>query len=104
MKFREATPIRHRRGVAFVTRARGCGLEDVRTPSYDVRPEAHALAALRKEAGLGLHDAASKLGMRAVELSGLEHGRLVPEDRGEWARLTAALKAPGTEAAIRGAR
>lgn len=92
MKLREVSPLVYRRSSAFVTHTRGCGLEDVRMPSYDVRPEARALSALRKDAGLGLHAAAGRIGIRAVELSGLEHGRLVPEDTGEWAKMAAKLK------------
>jgi len=88
VKLREATPYKHERGIAFVTRSRGCGLEDIRTPLYDVCPGARAISATRKEAGLGLRDAAIKFGIRAVELSGLESGRLVPEDPNEWATMT----------------
>jgi len=89
MRLREATPRTHVRAPGFVTRSRGCGLEDIRMPLYDVSPEAHALSALRKEIGLGLRDAASKLGIRAIELSELERGRLVPEN---WSKILETLK------------
>jgi hypothetical protein len=93
MKLRESTPAAHRRGPAFVTRSRGCGLEDVRTPVYNVSAPARELARLRSERGIGLRDAAAALGIRAVELSGLERGRFEPEDSGDWALMTSRLKA-----------
>lgn len=74
MKLREANVMAYSRGVAFVTRARGCGLEDVRVPVYTICYEARAFYELRRSSGLGLRDAASALGIRAIELSGLEHG------------------------------
>lgn len=85
MKLREAAPVRHTRGPAFVTSVRGCTLADIRTPSFALASEARALAERRLELGLGLRDAAIRLGIRAIELSGLEHGRLVPENPGDWA-------------------
>lgn len=87
VKLREAEPIGYERGAAFVTRSRGCGLEDVRTPVYNVSAPAGALRTARKVAGLGLRDAASVIGIRAVELGGLERGRLVPEDPLDWAEI-----------------
>ena len=87
MRFTEATPTRYERSPAFVTRERGCSLEDVRRPVFIIGSQAQGLTRRRKELGLGLRDAAARLGMRAVELSGLEHGRLVPVDREEWARM-----------------
>lgn len=87
MKLIKADPSGYERSAAFVTRARGCTLEDVRTPVYPVSARAGALRVLRRTKGLGLRDAASLLGIRAVELSGLERGRLVPEDEGEWMNM-----------------
>ena len=87
MKLIEAEPSGYERGAAFVTRARGCGLEDVRTPIYNVSAPAGALRTARRVAGLGLRDAASMIGVRAVELGGLERGRLVPEDPLDWAEM-----------------
>lgn len=89
---RASVPVSYRRGAAFVTRARGCGLEDVRTPVYTLSRQATDLATYRKELGLGLRDAANRIGIRAVELSGLEHGRLVPEDPSDWERMMGALE------------
>lgn len=89
MKLREATPRTHVRASGFVTRARGCQLEDIRMPLYDVSPEARELSALRKRIGLGLRDAACKLGLRAIDLSELERGRLVPEN---WTKILETLK------------
>lgn len=87
MKLRAAEPAGYERGPAFVTRARGCGLEDVRTPVYEKGSNAAALRLLRTHAKLGLRDAASALGISAVELSGLERGRLVPEDKNDWLKM-----------------
>lgn len=92
MKLIEVTPSAHRRGAAFVTRSRGCGLEDVRTPVYNVSEEARQLSVLRRERGIGLRDAAAALGIRAVELSGLEHGRLAPEEPGDWQQMASKVK------------
>jgi hypothetical protein len=93
MKLREATPLEHRRGTAFVSRERGCGMEDVRTPVFNVSIEARGLLELRKQLGLGLSEAANKIGIRAVELSELEHGKLVPEGgRKDWINMAEALK------------
>lgn len=92
MRLREATPIEHRRSAAFVTRTRGCGLEDVRTPVYVVSVEAKGLLELRKQFGLGLRDAAGKIGIKAVELSGLEQGRLVPEGAADWMKMAEVLR------------
>jgi len=93
MKLREATPTNYRRGAAFTTRARGCGMEDVRMPVYVVSDEARGLLELRKQLGIGLRDAASKLGLRAVDLSALERGQLVPEGGiADWVKMAEALK------------
>jgi hypothetical protein len=61
-------------------------------PTYFISSEAIALSALRAELGIGLRDAASKLGIRAVDLAGLEHGRLVPEDSNLWETMIRALR------------
>ena len=87
MKLVAVEPSRYERGAAFITCVRGCTLEDVRTPVYPSSTRAGALRTLRKVARLGLRDAASMLGVRAVELSGLERGRLVPEDESEWLKM-----------------
>ncbi len=87
MKLKKAVPDGFRRGTAFVSRERGCSMEEVRVPVYHVSLEACLLVELRKARGLGLHVAANKLGIRAVELSGLEHGRLVPEEPSAWKRM-----------------
>lgn len=92
MKLVAARPERFERGPAFVTRTRGCTLEEVRRAVFRVSPSAEKLAAKRKELGVGLRDAASRLRLRAVELSGLEHGRLVPADPADWTTLLAMLQ------------
>ncbi len=95
MKLIAATPIEYKRGTSFVTRARGCGIEDVRVPSYRISVEARGLAELRKQLGLGLRDAAIKIGIKAIELSGLERGQLVPSDEKDWFEMAKALKKTG---------
>ena len=93
MRLVPASPIRYERSVAFVTRQRGCSLEDVRVPVYERSRGAERIVALRKEIGLGLRDAASRMGIRAAELSGLERGSLVPEHRATgWSEIEAALR------------
>jgi len=87
MKLRKATPIEHRRGTAFVTRARGCTSEEILTPVYTIGPEAERLNQIRRGRNMPLRDMASRLGFRAVELSALENGRLVPEDPKAWQRI-----------------
>lgn len=91
MRLREVAPARHERTAAFVTRERGCSYEEVRRPMYRLSQGAHDLAALRKKLGVGLRDAAIRIGVRAVELSGLEHGRLEPEDPDGWSKILEAL-------------
>lgn len=92
MKLVEAIPVRYERGAAFVTRESGCSLEDIRRPIFDHSPQAERLHAARVARGFGLRDAALALGLRAVELSGLENGRLVPESPSDWTLLEAALQ------------
>lgn len=87
MKLRSATPVEHRRGQAFVTRARGCTSEEILTPVYKIGPEAERLIEIRRGRNIALRDMASRLGFRAVELSALENGRLVPEDPKHWRRI-----------------
>ncbi len=96
MKLREATPIKFTRGTSFVTRERGCSMEDVRVPSYNISVEARGLSELRKQLGLSLRDAASKVGVSAVEFAKLERGQLVPVGgRGEWMAMADLLKKTG---------
>jgi len=92
MRLIKASPSGYERSAAFVTRARGCGLEDIRSPVYRVSARAGALRTLRQGAGLGLRDAASEMGVSAVELSGLERGRLLPEDENEWLKMLGTLE------------
>jgi len=95
VKLIEITPSEYRRGPAFVTRARGCGLEDVRMPVYGVSAEARGLSELRKLLGFGLHEAARKIGIKAIELSCLERGQLVPEGgRNDWMMMAERLRTP----------
>ncbi len=93
MRLREAQPVRHERAPAFVTRARGCGMEEVRRPVYEVSGLAADLRAGRVLAGVSLRDAASRAGIRAVEWSGIEQGRLVPESAADWGVLRTAAGA-----------
>ena len=91
MKLRPVEPRSHQRSATFVTRARGCTLEEILAPIYTVPEEARELFRFRKEKGIGLGVAAGKLGIRVVELSGLERGRYVPEDPSDWARMKETL-------------
>lgn len=90
MRLREVTPMRHERGSAFVKRARGCGIEEVRRPVYAASPMAEDLRSRRVRASVSLRDAASRAGIRAVEWSGVEQGRLVPESPADWEVLRGA--------------
>lgn len=91
MRLREAAPVRHERRPAFVTRSRGCGIEEVRSPVYVVSPMATELRARRVGASVSLRDAASRAGIRAIEWSGVEQGRLVPESADDWIVLREAI-------------
>lgn len=92
IKLREAAPLRHERAQAFVTRARGCALEEVLRPVYEPSAMADDLRQRRVTAGTSLRDAASQVGIRASEWSGVEQGRLVPESMTDWTRLRAAVE------------
>jgi hypothetical protein len=96
VKIVPAIPVRHERSVAFVTRQRGCSMEEIRSPVFDLSPRAEKLHALRLGLGLGLRDAASQMGIRAVELSGLERGRMVPSRAADWALLEERLVGSGS--------
>lgn len=87
MRLREAVPVRHERSDAFVKRARGCSIEQVRSPVYAVSAMATELRWLRVRASVSLRDAASRAGIRAIEWSGIENGRLVPETTADWDAL-----------------
>ncbi len=93
MKLREAQPVRHERSQAFVTRSRGCGIEEVLRPVYAASAMAADLRERRVRASVSLRDAASRAGIRAVEWSGVEHGRLVPESMDDWDALRKAIGA-----------
>lgn len=67
MKLRKATPVEHRRGTAFVTRARGCTSEEILTPVYKAGPEAERLNQIRRDQNMPLRDMASRLGFCAAE-------------------------------------
>lgn len=92
MKLREALPIRYERGAAFVTRERGCTLEEVAHPVYEPSAFAADLRERRITAGVSMRDAASRAGMRAVEWSGVEQGRLLPETREDWEAMRKAVE------------
>lgn len=89
---RDAVPVRHERTVAFVTRARGCGLEEVLRPVYAASAMAADLRERRVKASVSLRDAASRAGIRAVEWSGVEQGRLVPESMDDWNAMRKAVE------------
>jgi hypothetical protein len=91
MRLREALPIRHERTDAFVKQARGCSIEQVRSPVYALSPMATELRTRRVQASISLRDAASRAGIRAVEWSGVEQGKLVPESRADWDVLRKAI-------------
>lgn len=91
MKILEARPLRHERSLAFVTRERGCFLEDVMLPVFDRHPRARALRTKRVSTGMSLGVAASRAGIRAAQWSGIEQGRLVPETESGWSELEAAI-------------
>jgi hypothetical protein len=69
-------------------------LREAKPPAL-VTSEAREFAALRRQHGIGLRDAAIKLEIRALEVSGLERGRLVPKDPGEWRSMMAVLAKHG---------
>lgn len=91
MKFVEARPVKYTRGTAFLTRERGCTLEEILTPIYTIGSCARILTMQRKHLGLGLREAALRLQISAVELSGLERGHLVPERGSDWDTLLRGL-------------
>jgi hypothetical protein len=91
MRLREAVPVRHERSDAFVKRARGCSIEQVRSPVYAVSPAARELRERRVRESISLCDAASRAGIRAIEWSGVEHGKLVPEAAADWDVLRRAV-------------
>jgi hypothetical protein len=91
-RLRMAVPVRHERTVAFVTRARGCGLEEVLRPVYAASAMAADLHERRVKASVSLRDAASRAGIRAVEWSGVEQGRLVPESMDDWNAMRKAVE------------
>ena len=93
MKLRPVTPEKYARGTAFVTRARGCVLEEIRTPIYSTTPESDALWALRRKLKLSLGEVASRIGVGAIEVSGLERGRLAPEEWGDWTKMIDKIQA-----------
>lgn len=91
MRLRDAIPVRHERTAAFVKQARGCSIEQVRSPVYAVSPAATELRARRVRASVSLRDAASRAGIRAIEWSGVEHGKLVPASPADWDVLRKAI-------------
>lgn len=72
------TPIGTRETLAFVTRESGCGVETLKLDVFsdEDRARGEALRERRVAAGLCLGQAADFLGLRAVDLSGLERGRM----------------------------
>lgn len=91
MRLRDAIPVRHERSDAFVKQARGCSIEQVRSPVYAVSAAATELRERRVRASISLRDAASRAGIRAVEWSGVEQGKLVPESSADWDVLRKAI-------------
>jgi hypothetical protein len=62
----------------------------IEVPAYPPSPNGDRLRARRVELGLGLRDAATRLGLAPVELSGLERGSYTTDD---WDAAFAALEA-----------
>lgn len=91
-----AEPIGTTKGVAFVTRRAGCGVEAIETPHYPESREGRDLRAFRVARQVGLGDAARALGFASVATySDLErgHARFVdPEDWGRAKALIAEVK------------
>ena len=87
MKLQKVIPAAYRLGPTFAMRARGCTLEDIRMPVYHVSVQAKGFRAARRAARVGIGDAAAKLGISAIELSGLESGKYRLEDPKDWARM-----------------
>lgn len=94
MKLREVTPLRHRRTNAFVMRARGCTMEEVTMPVFEPSAMAVDLRERRVKAGVRLGEAASRAGVRVLEWSGVETGRLVPDSMDDWETLRKAVVVP----------
>ena len=84
MRLRDAVPVRHERSAAFVKQARGCSIEQVRSPVYAISAMATELRERRVRGAVSLRDAASRAGIRAIEWAGIERGRLVPESSADW--------------------
>jgi len=87
----DVPPVGSREVTGFVCTADGTGIARVDLPVYPAHPKGEALAATRKALGLGLRDAADRLGLRPSQVSGLEHGSLRVVDWDEaFARLRGA--------------
>lgn len=84
MKVIEIMPIGKHKAWAFVTRADGCGVDEIEVNEYPPSPAGEDARKLRVECGLRLHDVAKALGVGAAEVSGVERGSHVPENWAAW--------------------
>jgi hypothetical protein len=89
MKLRRQQPIGTQQTLAFVCPG---GLRPVDLPVYPPSPRGEALRALRVDLRIGLREAATAMGLSAVELGEIERGVSVPEEEASWAWLEAALR------------
>ena len=77
-------PIGTRTGGAFVTRATGCGIEQVTTNVYPPSPQGDRLRDARLDARLTLGQTARLLGLAPVDVSNLENGKATFADAARW--------------------
>ena len=82
MRLTPVPPLGSRQTFGFVTREDGCGAERVTVHEYPPSPGGEALRTMRLKLGLSLREAATALGVRASEYSGIERGSARPES---WA-------------------
>ncbi|HMA26006.1 MAG TPA: helix-turn-helix transcriptional regulator [Solirubrobacterales bacterium] len=84
-------PIGTREAAGFVYYSDGSGeFRAWSEPTYPPHPEGERFRAARVAAGVSLRAAAKLLGLRPVDVSNLEQGRVVP--RGGWAALHERMK------------
>jgi hypothetical protein len=84
-------PVGTTRSAGFACGPRGCVLDVFESPQYPAHPQGRALRDARVDAHMSLGELARALGIRAVELSELEHGRLTTDAPG-WEECMAAVK------------
>lgn len=93
-------PIGTRQAEGFAMRQHGgCGYATWEQAVYPESPEGEALRRLRVERGLALRRAADILGVRAVDLSAVEMGRMRFEDFSAATRRLSVYRGPGRQRA-----